>query len=122
MYRHVCTITFMSIPVHTWYIHVYKSMYMYKHVYAWYIHVYTILPNPVHMVRIPDGTRAPDPDRGTGAGVMARGQGTGGQRPGPDLAIASALRVHGVSIPELKMSTNFENLQKKLSSLSCVQM
>jgi hypothetical protein len=54
MYRHVCTITYLYIPVYTWYIHVYKSMYMYKHVYTWYRRVYTILPNPAHMVRIPD--------------------------------------------------------------------
>jgi len=54
MYRHVCTITYLYIHVYTWYIHVYNSMYRYKHVYTWYRPVYTTLPNPVHMVRIPD--------------------------------------------------------------------
>ncbi len=33
---------------------IYNSMYRYKHVYTWYRPVYTSLPNPVHMVRIPD--------------------------------------------------------------------
>jgi hypothetical protein len=54
MYRHVCTITYLYIHVHTWYIHVYISMYRYEHVYTWYRRVYTTLPNPVHMIRIPD--------------------------------------------------------------------
>ena len=54
MYRHVCTITYLYTHVYTWYIHVYNSMYRYKHVYTWYRPVYTTLPNPVHMVRIPD--------------------------------------------------------------------
>ncbi len=34
----------------------YNSMYRYKHVYTWYRCAYTTLPNPVHMVRIPDAS------------------------------------------------------------------
>jgi hypothetical protein len=54
IFVYTCKITYLYIPAHTWYVHVLKSMYMYVHVYTCYIHVCTILPNPVHMVRIPD--------------------------------------------------------------------
>ncbi len=48
-YIFVCTCTCMVCTGFTF-------LYRYKHVCTWYRHVCTVLPNPVQVVRIPDGS------------------------------------------------------------------
>ncbi len=59
---HKCTDTSVHLHICIYmYIHgIYMFTYLwrYKHVYKWYRRVYTTLPNPVHMVRIPDATKS----------------------------------------------------------------
>ena len=74
-------------------------MYMYKHVYTtWYRRVYTTLPNPVHMVRIPDGvyfttTFAPEDTHVVSLGqYFKRSHGHGGLSYSREVAIRKTTR------------------------------